>query len=284
VKFPQRIIYGSETSQRYEAWRAVQTNNFISGQFLWTGFDYLGEANAWPNRANGAGLFDLCGFKKPLGWFRQSLWSDQPMVYLCADASRPAGRGFGGVESWNWPSNVTVNVLCFANCPEVTLTLNSKVVGTKSLSEARRGVLRWELPFEPGTLQAIGHDENGRPLSTYSLQTAGAPAQIELVPDKLELHADGKDVCHVEFRIEDAHGVRLPDAAPEVTFTLAGPARILGIGNGDLNSIEDCKSNTHRAFQGRGLAILSATSIPGDITLLASSPGLKSTRVSLQSR
>jgi beta-galactosidase len=284
AKFPQRIIYGSETSQRYEAWRAVQTNNFISGQFLWTGIDYLGEANAWPNRANGAGLFDLCGFKKPLGWFRQSLWSDQPMVYVCAAASGAAGRSFGGTESWNWPANATMNVLCYANCPEVTLTLNNGVIGTKKLSEARHGVLRWAVPYAPGTLRAIGKDDNGRPLSTYSLQTAGAPSRIELVPDRMELRADGKDVCHVEFRIEDAQGVRVPDAAPEVTFRLAGPARILGIGNGDLNSVEDCKTNTHRAFQGRGLAILSATSIPGATTLTASCPGLESATVSLQSR
>src|SRR5208283_4732557 len=96
-KYPHRILYGSENSHQYGAWLAVKTNSFISGQFLWTGIDYLGEANAWPNRANGAGLLDLCGFKKPLGWFRQSLWSDQPMVYLCASDSRGGRRGFAGV-------------------------------------------------------------------------------------------------------------------------------------------------------------------------------------------
>ncbi len=85
-KYPQRIIYGSENSHQYAAWLAVKTNNFISGQFLWTGIDYLGEAGRWPNRASGRGLLDLCGFKKPLGWFRQSLWSDKPMVYLCVSA------------------------------------------------------------------------------------------------------------------------------------------------------------------------------------------------------
>jgi len=284
AKFPQRIIYGSENSQRYEAWRAVQTNSFISGQFLWTGIDYLGEANAWPNRANGAGLFDLCGFKKPVAWFRQSLWSDQPMVYLCAAASSAGGQGFGGAESWNWPAKSTMSVFCFANCPEVTLTLNHDVIGTKKLAEAKHGVLRWEIPFTPGTLRAIAKDDNGQPLATYSLQTAGTPSRIELVPDRLKLRADGKDVCHVEFRIEDARGVLVPDAAPELTFCLAGPARILGIGNGDLNSVEDCKAGIHRAFQGRGLAIMSATTTSGDITLLASSPGLNSATVVLQSR
>ena len=283
-KYPKRILYGSENSHQFSAWQAVLTNDFIAGQFLWTGADYLGEANAWPNRASGAGLLDLCGFKKPLAWFRQSLWSDQPMVYLCAAGGSGGRRGFGGVESWNWPANSTVIVQCFANCPRVELSLNGQVISTKKMSEAERGLLRWEIPFEPGTLKAIGRDENGRELSHFLLQTAGAAARLELLPDAKQLRADGKDICHVEFRIVDAQGVRVPDAAPEVGFALAGPGKILGIGNGDLNSVENCKTNTHRAFQGRGLAILQTSTTPGDIILQASAPGLEPASVVLQSR
>jgi beta-galactosidase len=283
-KYPHRVIYGSENSHDYGAWQAVRTNAFIAGQFLWTGADYLGEADAWPNRASGAGLLDLCGFKKPAGWFRQSLWSGQPMVYICASENSGRRRGFGAVESWNWPANATVNVLCFANCPEVRLMLNGKVIGMKKLSEAVRGVLRWEIPYEPGTLEAVGCDGNGRELCHCTLQTAGAPARIELLPDVTRLHANAKDVCQVEFRIVDAQGVRVPDAAPEVTFALAGPVRLLGIGNGNLNSVEDCKTRTHEAFQGRGLAILQTTGAAGDITVRASAPGLEPDSVILQSR
>ena len=282
-KFPQRIIYGSENSHQYSAWLAVQTNDFIAGQFLWTGADYLGEANEWPNRANGAGLLDLCGFKKPLGWFRQSLWSDRPMVYLCVANGNGGRRCFGGVESWNWPTNSTVTVLCFANCPEVTLTLNDKIIGTKKISEAVNGVLRWQIPFESGTLKAAGR-ANGRDVCNYFLKTAGAAARIELLPDTTQLRADGKDVCHVEFRIVDADGVRVPNAEPEVKFEITGPASIIGIGNSDLNSVEDCKTNTHRAFQGRGLAILQTTATPGGITLKAKAPGLESASVTLKSQ
>lgn len=206
------------------------------------------------------------------------------MVYLCA-SDRGGGRhGFGGVESWNWPTNSTVTVLCFANCPQVELSLNGKVIGTKKLSESEHGVLRWEIPFEPGILNAIGRDENGREISHYLLQTAGAPARIELLPDVTQLRAKGKDVCHVEFRIVDAQGVRVPDAAPEVTFEMTGPARLLGIGNGDLNSVENCKTNAHHAFQGRGLVILQTTGVPGDVALKASDDGLDSASVILPSR
>jgi beta-galactosidase len=291
-QFPKRIIYGSENGQPYNAWLAVQTNNYISGQFLWTGIDYLGEAGAWPDRANGAGLLDLCGFKKPIGWFRQSLWSNKPMVYLCASESRNgnksgnnnfARRDFGCQETWNWPPNSTVNVSCYANCPEVTLTLNDKIIGTKKSSEAVNGVLNWQVPFEPGTLKAVGR-ANGQEVCDYVLQTAGAPRRIELLPDTTQLRADGKDVCQIEFRIVDEHGVRVPNAEAEVKFDLTGPAKIIGIGNGDLSNSENCQGDTHRVFQGRGLAILQTLGTSGSITLQASAPGLEPGSVTLQSQ
>ena len=283
AKFPKRIIYGSETSQRFDAWRAVQTNNFISGQFLWTGIDYLGEANAWPNRANGAGLLDLCGFKKPLGWFRQSLWSDRPMVYLCISENRAGRRGFAGAEKWNWPSNSMVNVFCFANCPEVTLVLNDRVIGIKKLSEAVNGVLHWQVPFEPGVLKAVGRAD-GRVVCDYVLKTADSAKRIELLPNATQVRANGKDICHVEFRIVDENGVRVPNGESEVAFEITGPASIIGIGNGDLDNVEDCKANQHRAFQGRGLAILQSATVPGTVTLKATAPGLDSASITLQSR
>jgi beta-galactosidase len=282
--FPKRIIYGSENGHQYDAWLAVKTNSYISGQFLWTGIDYLGEARAWPNRASGAGLLDLCGFKKPIGWFRQSLWSDKPMVYICAAPNGGGGnnsREFGGAESWNWPANSTVTVRCFANCPEVTLTLNGKIIGTKTLSEAVNGVLSWQVPFEPGTLKAAGR-ANGQDVCDYTLKTAGTASRVELLPDAKEFRANGKDVCHVEFRIVDENGVRVPDAEPEVKFDLVGHAKIIGIGNGDLNNSENCQGDTHRAFQGRGLVILQAPTSPGSFVLTATAPGLESTAVSLQ--
>jgi hypothetical protein len=261
---------------------AVKTNAFIAGQFLWTGADYLGEANRWPNRASGAGLLDLCSFKKPLAWFRQSLWSDQPMVYLCA--TRGGGRrNFGAEASWNWRTNEDVHVLCFANCPEVTLKLNGKIIGTKTLADARNGVLHWQVPFEPGTLEAVG-SENGRETCRCSLQTAGAAARIQLLPDNTRLRADSQDISQIEFRIVDANGVRVPEAHPEITFHLSGPAEILGIGNGDLNSVENCHTHFHHAFQGRGLLILETRTTPGDIRLQATSPGLEPASVTLHSR
>jgi beta-galactosidase len=290
AKFPRRVIYGSENRHDYGAWAVVRDHDYISGQFLWTGIDYLGEAGKWPNRGSGSGLLDLCGFKKPLAWFRQSLWSDRPMVYVSAALQAAAGQASAATqgspaldrarrarteEHWNWPPGATVSVTCYANCPEVQLTLNGRPLGTKRLAEAVEGVLTWTVPYEPGELRAVGL-RDGKIASEFALHTAGPACRIELLPDVTALAADASAICHVEYRIVDASGVRVPDAAQLVTFAVAGPAEILGIGNGDLSNTDDPRDPVHPAFQGRGLAILRSRAAPGKVTLQATAPGLES--------
>ncbi len=298
VKFPQRVIYGSENRHDYSAWAVVRDNDYISGQFLWTGVDYLGEAGIWPNRGSGSGLLDLCGFKKPRAWFRQSLWSGEPMVYISASVQRETVRASTPTqgapvldrarrspteENWNWPQGSTITVTCYSNCPEIQLILNGRPAGTKRLTEAVEGVLTWTLPYEPGALKAVGL-KDGKNVSEFTLQTAGPAARVELLPDTTRLAADGNAVCHVEYRIVDAQGVRVPDAAQSVTFEVAGPAELLGIGNGDLSNAEDPRGHVHQAYQGRGLAILQSTTVPGDVTVKATAPGLAPAQFVVNSR
>ena len=286
AEHPQRVIYGSENSHQFAAWAAVKDNAYISGQFLWTGIDFLGEANQWPNRGSAAGLLDLCGFAKPTARFRQSLWSEQPMVYLCASASGMGGGGRGGrspgVESWNWPTGTTVTVRCYTNCSEVQLSLNDRVIGVQRLTDAVNGVLSWRVPFEPGVLKATG--SHGDKICEFAMKTAGPAARIELRPDATRLTADGRDVSQIEFRVVDAQGVLVPDAGNAVTFELTGPAVILGIENGDLNQFEGAREPTHHAHHGRGLAIIQTTPVAGVITLKATAPGLESASVILNSQ
>ncbi len=281
-KYPERFIFGSENGDQYNAWTIVRDNDYVAGQFLWTGIDYLGEANLWPNTANGTGLLDLCGHKKPLAWFRQSLWSDEPMVYIISSV-RGGGRrwGFRGSESWNWPEDASVNVLCYTNCSEVSLTLNDKQIGTIPYSEARNGVLSWRVPYESGVLKAVGLN-NGQNVCEYVLQTAGPAARIELLPDVKNIRADGKDISHIEFRIVDDKGVIVPDAEHEVTFEVDGPGNIIGIGNSNISNIEDYKDNKHKAYNGRGLAILQSGQNPGKIKLTANSEGLKQASIEIE--
>jgi len=278
-QYPGRVIFGSENQHDFPSWLAVRDHPAISGQFLWTGIDYLGEARAWPARANPDGLLDLCGFVKPLGYFRQSLWSSQPMVYLCAvTRGTPANvggdtNGPSGFETWNWPDQTPLTVSCYTNCPQVTLTLNGQPLGTKNLADAVNGILTWQIPFTPGVLKAVGQ-KDGQTICEFSLNTAGPAARIELHPDTTQLHANGKDISQIEFDIVDAQGVRVPDAAPELTFALSGPAQILGLGNADVTNSEPVQGPAHQAFQGRGLAIVQAATTPGPITLSVTSPGL----------
>jgi beta-galactosidase len=140
-KYPNRIIYGSENGMQRQAWAAVDSNEYISAQYLWTGIDYLGEAGKWPQRSNGAGLLDLAGFKKPEYFYRQSIWADKPMVYIGAREVKIAeDRGIWSHKSvqpvWNWPANSKMRVDCFTNCQEAELFLNGKSLGKLSRGAA----------------------------------------------------------------------------------------------------------------------------------------------------
>jgi beta-galactosidase len=288
-RYPQRVIYGSENKHDYSSWTAVRDNPMISGQFLWTGVDYLGEARAWPARANPDGLLDLCGFVKPLGRFRQSLWSSQPMVYLCAEKAGATTtvvdgpNGPTGDETWNWPDKTLLTVSCYTNCPEITLMLNDQPLGTKRLDEAVNGALHWQVPYVAGVLRAVGRKE-GQAVCEFSLRTAAAAKRIELHTDLTRLRANFKDVAQVEFDVVDAQGVRVPDASDELTFELKGPAQILGLGNGDVTNSEPVRGPVHRAYHGRGLAIVQSSTTPGSISLRVSSPGLDPATLTLNSQ
>ncbi len=288
-RYPERVIYGSENKHDYSSWTAVRDNPMISGQFLWTGVDYLGEARAWPTRANPDGLLDLCGFVKPLGRFRQSLWSSQPMVYLCAEKAGSATtvidgpNGPTGDETWNWPDKTLLTVSCYTNCSEITLTLNDQPLGTKRLDEAINGVLRWQVPYVAGVLKAVGR-KDGQAVGEFSLKTAAAAKRIELHADWAQLRANSKDVAQVEFDVVDSQGVRVPDASAELTFELKGPAQILGLGNGDVSNSEPVRGPIHRTYHGRGLAIVQSSTTPGPISLRVSSPGLDPATLTLNSQ
>jgi beta-galactosidase len=290
-KFPNRFLFGSETGHRYGAWTVVRDTSYVAAQFLWTGIDYLGEAYAWPNRGQSFGLLDLCGFKKPAAWFRQSLWSSEPMVYLCAtDLIQPSQAvdntriyGSGMEERWNWPRGASIALACFTNCPFVLLKLNGRAVGEKPLSEAVEGVLKWTIPYEPGELKVVGL-KNGKQVALFALQTAGPASRIELIPDSKQISADGKDICHVEYRIVDARGVRVPAGDRMVSFEVEGPADLIGAGNGDLNNTESTLDPMHQTFQGRGLVILQSKKEAGKITLKATAAGLQPAVLQINNR
>jgi hypothetical protein len=280
-KFPARKIIGSENSQNFQAWQPVIDLPYATGQFLWTGIDYIGEAGLWPSRGSSAGLLDECGFKKPLAYFRQSLWSDKPMVYLATrqgGAGRGGGRGGGGgniAPTWNLQlsEGAVANVVCYTNCEKVELFLNGKSLGEKAQSEGQNRTLTWQVPYSAGTLKAVGKN-GGATACAFELKTAGAPRNLQLSADLMSIPADGRSLSHVVVNVTDEAGVPIYAAQDQVNFELTGPGRIIGVDSGDMRSHESFQAPTRKLFQGKCLVIIQSTQKAGTIKLTATATGL----------
>lgn len=277
-QYPQRIIYGSENGMAPSAWAAVDSNAYVSAQYLWTGIDYLGEAGKWPQRSNGAGLLDMAGFPKPEYYFRQSLWTSTPLLYLAvaeAPGTGATGRRPRGSATWNWPAASPLRVTAYTTNEATELFLNGQSLGRKT------GRLpAWDVPYAAGELRATGY-RNGQPVSETVLRTAGAPAALRLKADRTTLAASAQGLAQIEVQVVDQAGTPVPDAATEVTATLTGPARLLGIESGDLASHEPYAAPRHRAYQGRLLLYVQATG-PGPIRVALAAPGLAGQTIELR--
>ncbi len=264
---PERVIYGSENFHTVQAWQAVADNEFIAGQFLWTGIDYLGEAGVWPSHGSGAGLINLAGFPKNLYYLRKSLWSDAPMVYLSTS-------GFGGRRGM--PQGGGRQIWCYTNCESVELFQDGKSLGAKTHGAGE--VLRWPAELT-GEMKAVG--KKGAETVTFELKKAGTAATVAAVADVKELKGDGKDVAEVEVDVVDNDGVIVPEAGNEVKCTGSGPGKIIGIENGDLNSTEAYKGEVHKVFQGRMKVYVQAGQGKGDLKLEFNGEGLEGAQVML---
>lgn len=276
ARYPQRIIYGSENSKGYDAWEAVVKNDFIAGQFLWTGIDFLGEASAWPVRGSGAGLVDLAGFPKPEYYYRKSLWTDEPVIYLAAakishDGARRQG-GSAAAAHWNWATGDSLTVLGYTNADEAALVINDHVVGRKPLLESEQQIARWKVAYQPGTATLVAYTK-GKETGRYTLQTAGAASQLKVTVDRAILSAARREVAHIVVEVTDAEGNLVPSSSHEVSCRIEGPARLIGLESGDLASHEDYKGNTRKTFGGKCLGYIQAET-PGSVKVILSAPGL----------
>jgi hypothetical protein len=272
--YPERVILGSENSHSLEAWRAVAANDYVAGQFLWTGIDYLGESQRYPSRGSTAGLLDYCGFRKPLAYLREALWSDHPMVYAAAQTAAPGRASLA--EHWNWSGDgrKTIPVEVYTNCDSAELILNGRSLGEKPVADRLEPVLRWEVPNEAGVVRAIGK-RGGKEAARFELVTAGAPQRVELMPDKTALQANGTDLANVEIRVVDADGRRVYGADSTIEVQVSGAGELAAMDSGDPADIAPVQAGHRKAWQGRVLAIVRAGAAAGKITVRASAAGLK---------
>ena len=284
--YPQRIILGSENSHSLAAWRAVAENEYVLGQFLWTGIDYLGESHRYPARGSTSGLLDFCGFRKPLSYLREALWSDRPMVYAAAYEASPAtaqrtdfetnGRRGRLVEDWNWSQDTrrTIPVEVYTNCERADLLLNGKSLGGKAVTDRYNPVLRWDVPNEAGTLRVVGY-RDGKEAARFELSTAGAPDRLDIRADKTVLAADGVSLSHLEIRIVDAAGRRVVNAAGKIAVQVSGPGELVAMDSANPADVTLVSAGYRDAFDGRVLAIVRSARNAGPLTVRASAAGLQ---------
>ena len=252
-------------------WKVMKKYDFLSGFFIWTGFDYLGEPTpySWPSRSSYFGIVDLAGFPKDIYYMYQSEWTDKTVLHI--------------FPHWNWQPGKVVDVWAFYNhADEVELYLNGKSLGIKKKKGDDLHVM-WRVPYQPGTLKAISR-KDGKVVLTQEIHTAGAPAKIELIADRKVINADGKDLSFITVKILDKDGNVVPDADNLVNFKLNGNAFIASVDNGDPVSHDSFKVNYRKAFHGLALAIVQAKKTPGDINFTATANGLQSAALTIKDK
>jgi beta-galactosidase len=280
---------------------------WVIGDFVWTAFDYLGEASiGWrgywqksdffPWNTAYCGDIDMCGWKRPQSYYRDALWKPEqislfvnPPVPTFAfnpekiDWSRWEWQD--AVSDWNWEGHdgKPLNVQVYSSFEEVELSLNGRSMGRKPTDRAGRFMAEWKVPFEPGLLKATGY-KSGKARGSAVLATAGIPVKIRLTADRTVLRADNQDLSYVTVELLDSQGIRHPKAGNAVHFELSGPASIAAAANGNPVSLESFQAPVRRAWQGKCLIVVKAGKNPGTAVLKVSSAGLPSENVRIEIR
>jgi beta-galactosidase len=263
-----------------ELWKFTSVNDYVIGDFMWTGIDYLGEA-FWPFKNSSSGVIDLCGFPKDGYYFYQSQWTNKPMVHI--------------FPHWNWAGHEgqVIPVIAYTNCDSAELFLNGKSFGIKSYVFPQQGHstawntysspfippttsdlhLSWDVPYEPGALKVTGK-KNGKIVSE-ELHTTSKPSAIRLSADKMNIDADARAIVNVKVEIVDENGFVVPDADNLVEFKIDGEGTLIGTDNGNPRDKTRMKSNLRSAFNGLALAVIQSTEKSGNIHITAISDKLK---------
>jgi len=290
AEYPNRVLFGSENRHDFAAWKAVTSREFVFGQFLWTGIDYLGESGRWPSRGFYSGLLDFGGFIKPRGYYRQSLWSDQPMAYLGTyptpghgsksqmkdvwsqlDAENGSGDDEEKVPSmdawpiWNYQEGELIRVVCYTNAAQAELQLNGKVVGEKKPYNDETGIIYWDIPYQDGKLEVVGLDAESKQVSSYTIQSSGRPYAIKLIEGENSVAKNG--VAQIAIQIVDKHGVPVMLSEEEVTCQILGDAKLLGLEASNNEDMGDYTDNRQRVFHGRLIAYIRAGENPGEVNV-----------------
>jgi beta-galactosidase len=265
-------------------WQFVLENDNVIGQFIWAGIDYLGEA-PWPAKGWPGSILDICGFMKPNAFFRKSIWTDDPFVYIAVyDQGKKPDYARG---RWSFPSMAshlnfdhlhgrTVSAAVFTNCEEVELWKNGKKMGRRKKVDFENGIIKWAFEYHSGNIEVKGFN-GGKEECSYSVKTAGPALKVKLIPDKTELRAGG--IAHIEINVVDKDGLLCPNGEELIEFALKGDAAFLGACSSDLN--QNLGFTLPKVFtsEGKALAMIKAGDSSGNVELCAYSEKLEKASV-----
>jgi beta-galactosidase len=266
----------------------------VLGEFVWTGFDYLGEptpfgnARDFPSRSSYFGMVDLAGFPKDRYYLYQSVWTKKPMVHM--------------LPHWNWQGmeGKAIPVMVYSNADEVELFLNGNSLGRKKrfsqywempvgrntspdLKFQTKYRLIWQVPYAPGSLKAVAYS-GGKQVAVTETRTAGAPARIRLIPDRSVIKADGDDLSFITVRVEDKDGNLCPLADNQIQFEVDGAGVIQAVDNGNPATAEPFQAKEHKAFNGLALLIVRSKEAAGPISVTATGDKLTPARTAFSAR
>lgn len=311
AKYPDWVIYGSETasavrsrgiyrfpaelplltgedcqcssldnsvvgwgSSAMKSWRLDRDCPFCCGQFIWTGFDYIGEPTPYNTKNSYFGIVDTAGFPKDIYYFYQSVWvsPEQKKVLHIVPSY------------WDFIPGQEIDVLIYSNARDVELFLNGKSIGSHVMELETSQDMRahFKVPFEPGVLRVVGHFADGSECSEV-LHTPSDPAAVVLTSDKETLLADGRDIAFVEISTVDVNGIPVGNARNRIRVEVSGAGRLVGLDNGDSTDYDSYKGDNRRLFSGKLLAMIESTLEPGEITVRAYSEGLENAELRLVS-
>ena len=249
-------------------WNKVKNTDFISGMYIWTGFDYIGEPTpfSFPARSSYFGIVDLAGFPKDVYYMYQSEWTNKDVLHV--------------FPHWNWAAGDEVDIWAYYNnADEVELFLNGVSQGTKK-KENNKLHVSWRLTFEPGTLKAVSR-KNGKEMLSREIKTAGEPHRIRLTADREVIAANGKDLSFITVEVLDKEGNVCPNADNLIHFNINNNGIIAGVDNGSPTSMERFKDNKRKAFYGKCLIVIQSEKTKGNIKLTASSEKLENAEIEI---
>lgn len=261
-------------SSAMKSWRLDRDCPFCCGQFIWTGFDYIGEPTPYNTKNSYFGIVDTAGFPKDIYYFYQSVWisPEQKKVLHIVPSY------------WDFIPGQEIDVLIYSNARDVELFLNGKSIGSHVMELETSQDMRahFKVPFEPGVLRVVGHFADGSECSEV-LHTPSDPAAVVLTSDKETLLADGRDIAFVEISTVDVNGIPVGNARNRIRVEVSGAGRLVGLDNGDSTDYDSYKGDNRRLFSGKLIAMIESTLEPGEITVSAYSEGLENAELRLVS-